>query len=137
MKVVVDTNVIAYYILGTKPYCNECSVFFHTTTDLLAPSSWQAELTNVLWLSVMHGVFDAAEGIECLRLANSLGICSIAPAAIWQGALARAVTYKHPAYDTLFIELAVREGCKLATFDQRLIELFPAIACRPHELNEK
>jgi len=52
----------------------------------------------------------------------------------WQGALARAVVRSHPAYDTLFVELAVRENRKLVTFDARLLETFPEVTCRPGAL---
>lgn len=36
----------------------------------------------------------------------------------------RAVAHNHPAYDTLFVELAVRESCLLATFGERVLGLF-------------
>ena len=35
------------------------------------------------------------------------------------------------AYDTLFIELAVRERKRLVTFDARLLAAFPSVAVRP------
>jgi predicted nucleic acid-binding protein len=34
-------------------------------------------------------------------------------------------------YDTLFVELAVREHLPLATFDAALLKAFPNIAVRP------
>jgi predicted nucleic acid-binding protein len=128
---VVDTNVVAYYILGTAPFRDECATFLRRERDLCAPTSWEAELVNVVWLAVRHGVFDAAEGMERLRLATGLGIRGVAPAKLWQGALARAVVHEHPAYDTLFVELAVRENRPLVTFDARLLALFPEVAHRP------
>lgn len=123
--------VVAYYLLGTEPFRDECVAFFRHAQDLCAPTSWESELVNVVWLAVRHGVFDAAEGMERLRLAANLGVRSVAPATLWKGALARAVVHGHPAYDALFVELAVRENRKLATFDGRLLQLFPEVACRP------
>ena len=38
------------------------------------------------------------------------------------------------AYDTLFIELAVRAACPLVTFDKALLKAFPEIAIRPRKL---
>lgn len=131
---VVDTNVIAYYVLGTEPFRDECAAFLRRESSLSAPASWEAELVNIVWLAVRHGVFDAAEAMERLRLAANLGVRSVAPAALWQGALARAVVRGHPAYDTLFVELAVRENRKLVTFDARLLEAFPEVTCRPGAL---
>jgi predicted nucleic acid-binding protein len=131
---VVDTNVVAYHVLATEPHRAECAAFLRAHGDLMAPASWEAELTNVVWLAVRHGIFDVAEGLERLRLAAALQIRSIAPALLWQGALARAVTHNHPAYDTLFVELAVRESCFLATFDERVLTLFPHVARRPAQV---
>jgi len=37
-------------------------------------------------------------------------------------------------YDTLFIELAEQEGTFLATFDEKVLKAYPAIAKRPGEL---
>jgi predicted nucleic acid-binding protein len=41
------------------------------------------------------------------------------------------------AYDTLFVELAVREGKPLLTFDAKLLATFPDVAVRPHLLVAK
>ncbi len=131
---VVDTNVVAYYVLGTEPHRDECAAFLRGGLELVAPASWEAELVNVVWLAVRHGVLDVAEGMERLRLAGALGIRSVPAATLWQGALARAVAHEHPAYDTLFVELAVRDNCPLATFDEKLLKIFPAIALRPRAL---
>jgi predicted nucleic acid-binding protein len=45
--------------------------------------------------------------------------------------LLRSVESGVAVYDTLFVELAEREGAPLVTFDQRLLKNWPAIACRP------
>jgi hypothetical protein len=36
-----------------------------------------------------------------------------------------------PSYDTLFVELAVRERKPLVAFDARLLAAFPDVAARP------
>jgi predicted nucleic acid-binding protein len=42
-----------------------------------------------------------------------------------------AVEHDHPVYDTLFIALAQREGLRVATFDRRMLDRFPAWAFEP------
>jgi predicted nucleic acid-binding protein len=37
-------------------------------------------------------------------------------------------------YDTLFVELAVRERKRLVTFDAKLLAAFPDVAVRPSEV---
>ncbi len=44
MKVVVDTNVLAYYLLNTQPFVNEIASFLRSDIDLLAPDSWRCEI---------------------------------------------------------------------------------------------
>jgi predicted nucleic acid-binding protein len=53
---------------------------------------------------------------------------------LWAGAVSRALAADHPAYDTLFVELAVRESTPLATFDQKVLQRFPDVARRPAAL---
>jgi hypothetical protein len=50
---------------------------------------------------------------------------------LWHGALAKAVSSGVAVYDTLFVELAIRENTLLATFDAKLLKSFPRIARRP------
>jgi predicted nucleic acid-binding protein len=54
-----------------------------------------------------------------------------------RGALVRALNANVAAYDTLFVELAVRERKPLVTFDARMLAAFPQVACRPYALPAK
>ena len=50
MKAVVDTNVVAYYLLGTEPFIEEVRQFWHTIEEACAPTHWEAELANTIWI---------------------------------------------------------------------------------------
>ena len=136
MNVVVDTNVIAYYLLRTEPFAEECKTFWRGASEVAAPSSWESELANVLWFAIRAGVLDLAQGTEHLRIARELGVSSVPVNHLWEGALTRAVAVDHPAYDTLFVELAHRLKRPLATFDATVLRLFPDVAKRPRDLVE-
>jgi len=58
----------------------------------------------------------------------------VATRRLWRGALVRACNSNVAAYDTLFVELAVREQKPLATFDAKLLAAFPDVALRPKAL---
>jgi predicted nucleic acid-binding protein len=133
MKAVVDTNVIAYYLLGNAEFDEEVRRFWKGVRDTLAPAIWEAEIANVVWMSIRAGVLPETEGPTKLHLARRLGIHTIATTALWHGALLRSVHTGVAVYDTLFVELADREGAPLVTFDQRLTKCWPDIACRPAE----
>jgi predicted nucleic acid-binding protein len=131
---VVDTNVVAYYLLGTAPFLDEVRRFWRTLDEAWAPAHWEAELANAVWMAVRTGVLQSDEGHRKLDLAARLGIQSVPNRSLWQPALTRAVNSGAAVYDTLFVELAERRKLPLATFDRKLLKKFPEIATRPGSL---
>jgi len=134
VKAVVDTNVIAYLLLGTAPFFEEARDFMGVLDDGWAPAIWEAELANALWMAVRHRVLPLDEAIERLALADGLAIHSVPNRTLWQSALVRAHSSNIAVYDTLFVELAGREYVRLATFDRAVLKAFPGIAARPAAL---
>lgn len=134
MKAVLDTNVVAYLLLGTEGFADEAATCFDTVSSPIAPAHWEAELTNVVWMAVRSGILPPAEGPVRLSLARRLGIESVSTATLCQGALLRSVASGVAVYDTLFVELAARTGCPLLTFDKAVIDAFPTLAIRPRDL---
>jgi predicted nucleic acid-binding protein len=137
VRVVVDTNVIVYYLLGTEPFVDEVKAFWAMVTEPIAPASWEAEVANVLWMSVRAKIVTPAEAVTRLDYAMALGVQSMPVPSLWKGALARAVQKTVAVYDTLFVELAEREGIPMATFDTPVLKAFPAIAKKPHEISPR
>jgi predicted nucleic acid-binding protein len=131
MIAVIDTNVIAYYLLGVEPYCHECSNLFEADVELIAPESLKAELLNVMWLSVRNGAISVLQGIEKLNYAEVLINESVPITALWEEALVLAVESNHSPYDTLFIALAERENIRLMSFDMLLRDAFPNTVLSP------
>jgi predicted nucleic acid-binding protein len=134
VRAVVDTNVIAYLLLGTEPFLDEVRQFWARVRDPIAPAIWEAELANVLWMAVRQGVLRREDGPMKLDLAARLGIRSVSVRKLWRGTLARAIQSQTAVYDALFVELAVRERLPLATFDTKLLGTFQEVAKRPLEL---
>jgi predicted nucleic acid-binding protein len=134
VKAVVDTNVVAYLLLGTEQFVHEARTFLESVSEAQAPALWEAELANVFWMAARHKVVTIEEAISRLTLADSLGIHSVPNRTLWQGALIRSHTSGVAVYDTLFVELAARQRLPLATFDAGLRKAFPKIAVRPAEL---
>ena len=131
MKLVIDTNVVAYYLLGTQPFAGEARRFLAGVGTGMAPVFWEAELANVVWMAVRTRVLTLEEGAARLTAASQLGIESVPTKSLCHGALRRSVESGIAVYDTLFVELAVREGCPLATFDKPILKAFPGVAARP------
>jgi predicted nucleic acid-binding protein len=132
---VVDTNVVAYYLLGTAPFLEEVRRFWRTVEEVWAPVHWEAELANAVWMAVRTGVLSSDEGHQKLDLAARFGIQSVANRALWQPALTRAVNSGAAVYDMLFVELAAQRNLPLATFDRNILKKFPDIAKRPGSIS--
>lgn len=137
MRAVVDTNVVAYFLLGTRPFLDEARHFWRVVRGPVAPALWEAELANVVWMAVRTGVLPADEGPKRLDWAARLGIHSVSSKTLWQGALYRSIESGVAVYDTLFVELAGRNHLPLATFDRKMLTAFPGIAKRPGDLLQK
>ena len=134
MKDIVDTNVVAYVLLGTPAFVEEARAFLGRLEEGMAPAVWEAELANVVWMAVRQGVIPLEEGGSRLTAATRLRIRSVSNQSLWHGALVRGVRAGIAAYDALFVELAVRETLPLATFDRRMLAAFPGVAYRPGAL---
>jgi predicted nucleic acid-binding protein len=131
MNAVVDTNVVAYYLLATEPFVEESRRFWRVVAQPVAPALWAAELANVMWMAARTGVLTPDEAHRRLGLAGRLRIRSVPIRTLWQGALARAAATDVAVYDTVFVELALRRRLPLVTFDAKILKAFPDVARRP------
>ncbi|MCC7257953.1 MAG: type II toxin-antitoxin system VapC family toxin [Gammaproteobacteria bacterium] len=134
MRVVIDTNVLAYALLGTPGHAPEALRLLRVARALLAPALWEAEIGNVVWMAARAGVISRDEAPARLRTAARFGVESVSCRSLWQGALTRALAADVAVYDSLFVELACREGVPLATHDLRLLQTWPAHCRRPADL---
>jgi predicted nucleic acid-binding protein len=132
---IVDTNVVAYYLLGTEPFVDEVRRFWQTVDEAWAPVHWEAEFANAIWMAVRTGALPREEGHRKLDMASRLGVQPVAIRPLWQPALTRALQSGVAVYDTLFVELAAQRDLRLATFDGDLLRKFPEIARRPRALS--
>jgi len=137
VNAVVDTNVVAYFVLGTDRFVDEARGFMTALDEAWAPALWEAELANALWMATRHAVLSLEEAAARLMLADGLGIHSVSNRSLWQGALIRAHQSNVAVYDTLFVELAAREHLPLATFDAALLKAFPDVAVRPAAITSR
>jgi predicted nucleic acid-binding protein len=133
-RFVVDTNILAYYVLGTEPFNEELDGVFSMPLELIAPDSWQAEFLNVLWQTTRFREISLFHGLELLEEVGRLLSWTVPVVSLWREALVVAEEYNCSTYDTLFVALAEREGCDLLTYDKRLLTSFPKIARSPHQL---
>lgn len=92
----------------------------HADVQFIAPAHLPMEVASVLRQKARRGEITREDGVEALRLLNSLNISLAWDQELTQTAFALACELDQPtAYDTAYLALAAREQCELWTADDR------------------
>lgn len=120
MHIVVDASVAAKWLIPEAD-----SVIAMRLLDapyqLHAPRLLVSEVTNVLWRRALSGSLDR---YEAYRLANEVTGMSLQwsqDEATCVDALRIALELGHPAYDCMYLALALRIGADVVTADKRFV----------------
>ncbi|MDR1889133.1 MAG: type II toxin-antitoxin system VapC family toxin [Zoogloeaceae bacterium] len=92
--------------------------------ELSVPLLWHTEVANALLVGERRKIVTEAAIIDYLARLDSLPIVadSVHPAMRRNQIMALARQYGLSAYDASYLELALRKGAMLATFDRKLLE---------------
>ena len=88
---------------------------------LIAPELLVAECANILWKKVRRDELSSEEALLAARLLQSMDIELTPTRSLLEAATRVAIELDHPAYDCLYLALAVERDCKFATADERLL----------------
>jgi predicted nucleic acid-binding protein len=92
--------------------------------DAVVPALWYSEVANGLVVSERRGIVDAGKSASFMAKVNRLRITedSLRPVHTQGTVLGVARTYGLTAYDACYLELVLRTGRVLATFDGKLAQ---------------
>ena len=122
-KLVVDASVAIKWFLP-EPLSIEARQILDGyqagRLSVLAPDLIHAEVGNIVWKrQVFHGL--VAEDAETIVDEFRNMVITVTPAAeLLKDAYRLAVSHKRSVYDSLYVALAVREGCQFVTADEKL-----------------
>ncbi len=88
---------------------------------LLAPELLVAECANILWKKVTRDELSAKEALLSARLLQTAGIELLPTGSLLETATSLAIELAHPAYDCLYLTLALEKNCRFVTADERLV----------------
>lgn len=125
MDIVVDTNVLAYFLLGVRPHCDEVDSAVRQADAILAPDLLRVELANVLWKWSRSCGVAPQDVVALLDDAETLVSQFVGSGELGAEALLLALERNHAVYDTLFVALARSRQTVLVTYDRRLRRVFP------------
>lgn len=124
--IVVDTNVIAYLLLGGEK-TPQARAALRKDPVWAAPILWQSEFRNVLAMYLRQGQLVLSDALELVAEAESL--LSGSEYRVESGQVLSLVAVSRcSAYDCEFVALAQELGVPLVTSDRQLLGAFPSVA---------
>ena len=119
MTLVVDASVAVQWVLDEPG--TERALRLRSDDGLIAPSLIAAEVANALWKAVRRGIVKRTDAMASIGSILIPFEAIIPIEELRSRALDLAVELNHPIYDCLYLALAERERCGLATADKRLL----------------
>ncbi len=130
---IIDTMVMAYAMLGVPEFGEESFTALQAADEIVAPSSVEAELLNVVWQWGIQGNQPRIAGAAYSN-ASRLWTELVPVETLWPLALKLALSSKHSPYDTLFVAAARFRRTRVVTYDTKLLKLFPDDTVRVEEI---
>ena len=88
---------------------------------LLAPELLVAECANILWKKVRRNELSNDEALLAARLLQAAAIELVPTRSLLAVATSIAIELDHPAYDCLYLALAIENDCRFVTADERFL----------------
>jgi predicted nucleic acid-binding protein len=88
---------------------------------LIAPELLAPECANILWKKVRRGELFKDEALLAARLLQAADLEVLPARSLLEAATRLAVELDHPAYDCLYLALAIEHECRFVTADERFV----------------
>ena len=88
---------------------------------VIAPDLLIAECSNVLWKKVERKELSKSEALLAARLLQSAQVELLPMRSLIEATTRLAIELRHPAYDCMYLTLAIENQCKFVTADARFL----------------
>jgi predicted nucleic acid-binding protein len=116
---VIDASVAVKWLIeedGTPQ-----ALTLRRRAKLIAPDLLAAECANIFWKKVRRGELAQEEALLAARLLQAAEIELAPTRSLMEAATRIAINLDHPAYDCLYLAVALDRNCRFVTADQRLL----------------
>jgi len=117
--VVVDASIAVKWMVEEEGTSEALAL--RDQAKLTAPELVVAECANILWKKCRRGELTQEEASLAARLLQASDIELVPTRALLEPALRWAIQLDHPAYDCMYLALAVQRDCRLVTADDRFV----------------
>ena len=116
---VVDASVAIKWVVEEEG--TDLALALRQKARLIAPDLIVAECATILWKKAQRKELSKDEALIAARLLQSAEMELVPARALMEFATRLAIQLDHPAYDCLYLALAVENGCRFVTADERLV----------------
>lgn len=88
---------------------------------LIAPDLLTSECASILWKKVQRKELHKNEALLAARLLQGAEIELVPTRSLLEATAQLAIELAHPAYDCVYLALAMERGCRFVTADDRLL----------------
>jgi predicted nucleic acid-binding protein len=114
---VIDASIAVKWVVQEDG--TENALALRQRHKLIAPELLVAECANILWKKVQRHELSDAEALFAARLLQASDIELLPTRSLLERATRIAIELDHPAYDCLYIALAMERDCRFVTADGR------------------
>ncbi len=118
-SLIVDASVAIKWVVeesGTRE-----ALMLLKRARLSAPDLLLAECANALWKKVRNNEFTREEALLAARLLETSDVELLPMRSLLESAMRIAIELDHPAYDCVYLALALANGCSFVTADERFV----------------
>lgn len=116
---VIDASIAIKWVVEEDG--TDLALALRQKARLMAPDLMVTECANILWKKVQRKELSRDEALIAARLLQSAEIELVPGRALMEPTTRLAIELNHPAYDCLYLALAVEIDCRFVTADERLV----------------
>ena len=118
-SLVIDASIAVKWVVeedGTPE-----ALALRQKSKLIAPELLVAECANILWKKVQRSELSKAEALLAARLLQGAEIELLPMRSLLEAATHMSIEIDHPAYDCLYLAVAIQRECQFVTADERFL----------------
>ena len=116
---VIDASVAIKWVVEEER--TPQSLALREQAKLIAPDLLTAECANILWKKVRRDELSSEEALLAARLLQHADIELLPMRSLFETATRMAIELDHPAYDCVYLALALEKQCQFVTADDRFV----------------
>jgi predicted nucleic acid-binding protein len=119
-RFVVDASVAIKWFVP-EIHSAEAIRLLSPDCELLAPDLLPSEFGNILWKKTRRGEIPSPKAVEIIRALAEIPLYYSSAPELLESAYLLAEKFERTVYDSLYLSLALLEGCPMVTADLRLV----------------